>query len=274
MAIDHLSLNQNISSLSSKFKTAQPFPHVVIDNFLLSKEASKIISDYPQVNDSFWTHYIHYNEKKHGLSKWEHIPTSIQRLITEFSSTDFIKWLEKLTGIPHLIADPKMEGAGLHQTKNGGFLNIHADFTVHPKRNKWKRRVNVLIYLNEDWKPEYGGSLELWSSDMKSCITQIEPKANRVTIFSTGKNTFHGYPTPLTCPDSIARKSIALYYYTQEKAPEMYSTAYQPRPTDGARKWLIWGDTFLLSVYTKIKGIFGINDDFVSSILKYFNNKK
>lgn len=274
MAIDHKNLDENIDKFSRTYLSAKPYPNIVIDDVLHATDLKQIIADYPDVDDSFWTNYIHYNENKHGLSKWEHIPTSIQKLITEFQSVQFVNWLEKLTGIPHLFPDQNLEGAGLHQTKNGGFLNIHADFTVHPKQRNWRRRVNVLIYLNEHWNSNYGGNLELWNSNMTSCEAEIEPTANRIAIFSTGDKTFHGYPNPIKCPENMARKSIALYFYTQENSPQKTATHYQARPTDGAKKWLIWGDTLLIAIYSRLKGVLGLNDDFVSGILKRFSKKK
>lgn len=274
MAVDFNRLNENMDSLKESYKSAKPFPNIAIDDVLTQVGLQDVLGCYPNVEDEFWTHYIHYNEKKHGLAKWEHIPPKIQDLIHEFQSKEFICWLESLTGIDNLIPDPKMEGAGLHQTKKGGFLNIHADFTVHPKNKNWQRRVNVLLYLNENWKDEYEGFLELWNSNMSLCETKIAPIANRLAIFSTGEKTFHGYPSPIQCPENIARKSIALYYYTQGGTPKKSSTIYMARPQDGSKKWFIKGDTMLIGIYTKLKGLFGLNDDFVSTILKRVSKKK
>ena len=122
-----------------------------------------------------------------------------------------MKWLEKLTGIPNLKADHSLEGGGLHQSKRGGFLNIHADFTIHPHKTNWQRRVNVLLYLNEDWKDEYGGFLELWSRDMKRMEQSISPIFNRCVIFNTDKDSFHGLPEPIKCPEEMTRKSSSVY---------------------------------------------------------------
>lgn len=273
MAIKNEIFTKKSTQIRENFANASPFPYVVIDSFLDENESKKIQDSFPEVDDQFWINYIHYNENKHGLTKWEYFPTEIQNLITEFRQPKFISWLEEVTQIKGLFHDPQLEGSGLHQTKRNGFLNIHADFTVHPKQKNWSRRVNVLLYLNEKWESSWEGSLELWNSDMSKCVKSISPIANRLVIFATGKNTFHGYPEPLKCPEHISRKSIALYYYTEENSPQSSSTSYQPRPVDGAKKWFIYSDTYLISLYTKLKGILGINDDLVSSILKYFNKK-
>ena len=88
-----------------------------------------------------------------------------------------------------------MEGGGLHQSVHGGFLNIHADFTVHPLHANWRRRVNLLLYFNEDWDPEYGGQLELWSTDIKTRVQVVAPVQNRCVIFTTDPDSFHGHPS-------------------------------------------------------------------------------
>lgn len=273
MFIDQNRLDKEIKTLQKKYADNDPFPNIFIDHFLTDKCLKSICDDFPQVSDSIWTHYIHYNERKHGLTKWEHFPKSVQDLITEMGQTPFIHWLENLTGIQNLFADPDLEGSGLHQTLTGGFLNIHADFTVHPKHNNWQRRVNVLIFLNENWDNKWGGILEFWDETMQQCKKQISPVSNRVAIFSTGKKTYHGYPNPITCPEGVSRKSIAMYFYTKDDSFEKVATDYRARPNDGYKKSLIWMDTKLISVYSKLKGFLGLSDDFVSSLLNKFSKK-
>ncbi len=136
----------------------------------------------------------------------------------------------------NLIADPSLEGGGLHQSTTGGFLNIHSDYTVHPHNRKWERRANILLYLNDDWKPEYGGDLELWSADMKECVEKVSPVANRVLIFTTDATSYHGHPEPMRCPEGVARRSLALYYFSVEEDPVVRSTDY--RASTGRRRAL------------------------------------
>ncbi len=173
------------------------------------------------------------------------------------------------------MADDSLEGGGLHQSARGGFLNIHADFTVHPHKKNWKRRVNVLVYLNKNWKEEYNGHLELWRSDMKNCEVKILPIFNRCVIFNTDENSFHGFPDALNCPENITRKSIALYYFTEEKvAPRRINTNYKPKPQERTvKKMLVYLDKQILWTYSRIKSALGINDDFASKVLSLLNKK-
>jgi len=163
----------------------------------------------------------------------------------------------------------------MHQTPSGGHLNIHADFTGHPHHPTWQRRVNVILYLNDGWQEEWGGALELWSADMTRCVDRIPPLFNRVAIFNTDKESFHGLPDPIKCPEGVTRKSLALYYFTEEQEPFLVrSTEYRARPGDGVKGVAIWMDKLVLRGYDKIKRRFNLNDKFASRVLGMFARKK
>ena len=141
----------------------------------------------------------------------------------------------------------------------GGFLNIHADFTVHPAHRTWRRRVNLLLYLNDDWRPEYGGDLELWRTDMSQCEEAVAPLGNRVVIFTTDADSFHGHPEPMRCPPGVARQSLALYYFTEEEHPLVRSTEYRARPGDGARSAVIYLDKQALRAFDWARRHLGVS---------------
>ena len=164
---------------------------------------------------------------------------------------------------------PRLEGGGLHQSGTGGFLNIHADFTVHPHNRSWQRRANLLLYLNDDWKPEYGGDLELWSADMKHCEGKVSPVLNRVLIFTTDPTSFHGHPEPMRCPEDVARRSLALYYFSPEVDPLVRSTEYRSRPGDGLHSVLIYADKQVLRAYDWAKRRLGLSDQVASRALAF-----
>ncbi len=264
-----------LPELREAYQTDQPYPHIVIDDFLEPWAAKQAMEAFPAVKDEGWIHYMHVNEKKHGLNKMELLPSFIQQLIQQLNSPECLAFVSELTGIKGLKADDSLEGGGLHQSQRGGYLNIHADFTVHPHRRTWRRRVNLLIYLNEDWQPEYKGDLELWTRDMKSCVQKISPIFNRCVLFNTDEDSFHGLPDPIECPEGHTRKSIALYYFTEEATlPRKRATNYRARPGDGIKSLWIYLDKKLISAYNTIKGWLGIDDAFASKVLNFFNRKK
>ncbi len=260
---------------AGQYQREAPYPYAQFDDFLEDWAAHQAMAAFPAVQDQGWIHYVHVNEKKHGLNKMDLIPPFLQRVIRELNSDVFVQALSELTGIEGLRADPSLEGGGLHQSGRGGYLNIHADFTVHPHKRNWRRRVNLLIYLNEGWEEAYKGHLELWSRDMKQCVRKISPVFNRCVVFNTDEDSYHGLPDPIQCPEGMTRKSIALYYFTEEKAPvRKRSTNYRARPGDGLKSVMIYLDKQLVNLYSNIKSRLGLSDDFVSRILHFFSRKK
>jgi hypothetical protein len=146
-----------------------------------------------------------------------------------------LQFLEGLTGIDALLPDPYFVGGGFHETSRGGKLGVHADFRINEQLHV-QRRLNLLIYLNENWEDDWRGQLELWDRSMKECRARVSPIWNRCVVFSTDADTWHGHPDELLTPEGIKRRSVALYYYTASKRVygeiPSHGTMYQARPED------------------------------------------
>jgi hypothetical protein len=216
------------------FERNDPFQHIVVDDFANPDLLKLALKQFPTPTDIQWFSYKNPLEVKLAQNKIDLLPPVFKRILWEFNSGPFIDFLEKMTGISGLIPDPDYIGGGLHQIVRGGKLDIHADFNWHT-RLKLDRRINVILYLNENWLEEYGGKLELWDVDMSYCKSVL-PLFNRMVCFATTDFTYHGHPDPLTCPEGNSRKSIALYYYSngrpEEEKTASHSTLYQRRPQD------------------------------------------
>jgi Rps23 Pro-64 3,4-dihydroxylase Tpa1-like proline 4-hydroxylase len=212
--------------LRGQYASAQPFPHIVLDGLFDDDVLAAVLRDFPSRDAMRWREFDAATEKKLGYShETSVISKTIRDFLNEMNSFEMLLWLEALTGIDGLIPDPYFGGGGLHQIEPGGFLKIHADFNVHPKL-KLDRRLNLLIYLNRDWRDEYGGHLELWERDRSTCRVRILPLFNRTVIFSTTDTSFHGHPHPLTAPAGMSRKSVSLYYYTAGRPEEERSAPH------------------------------------------------
>lgn len=214
------------------YRNAQPFPHIVIDNFLPQDVVDLLYKEFPTPSQIKWRDKTHEHSKKLACDDETKMPLFTRHVLSQFNSAPFVRFLEKLTGIPDLIVDPYYEGGGLHQIEPRGFLHVHADFNRH-LAFLLDRRLNLLLYLNKDWREEYGGALELWNNTMTQCEARILPLFNRCVVFSTTDTSFHGHPHPLTCPPDMTRKSLALYYYTNGRpASEIspsHSTLYRKK---------------------------------------------
>jgi Rps23 Pro-64 3,4-dihydroxylase Tpa1-like proline 4-hydroxylase len=188
----------------------------VIDNFFNENFLNNVSKEFPDlsaVNES--QKYENKDEVKFANNDYLQFPSNIKKLIDFMNSKSFLNFLQNITSIKEkLIADPELNGGGLHEIKSGGYLKIHTDFNKHPN-NDLDRRINILIYLNKNWKSSYGGDLQLWDKDMLKCQKKILPMFNRMVIFSTNDYSNHGHPDPIVCPNYISRKSIALYYFSK-----------------------------------------------------------
>jgi hypothetical protein len=201
-----------------RFASAQPFPHIVIDGLFDDADLTPLLEAFPPPGAEGWRRFDSAFERKLGYChETSHISAGTRGFLDAMNGFETLLFLEALTGIEGLVPDPYFGGGGLHQIERGGFLKIHADFNVHPKL-RLERRLNVLIYLNQDWREDYGGHLELWDADLTACHHRILPVFNRTVLFATSSTSFHGHPHPLACPPSMTRKSMSLYYYTAAAA--------------------------------------------------------
>jgi hypothetical protein len=224
---------------AQQYRENKPFPHIAIDDFFDEGIIRNVLSAYPGEFDASWNRTFldagAYEEQKLGLDRLEDFPSYIQHFVNSLNSRIFVDFLERLTGIDGLIPDPYLVGGGLHMIPRGGRLAIHADFNTH-KKLRLDRRLNLLVYLNYDWKPEWGGALELWDKDVTVKEKAYLPMANRVVVFTTTDTAFHGHPDPLASPRGKYRRSIALYYYTngrpEDEKSEDHTTIFKMRPNE------------------------------------------
>lgn len=231
---------------AKEYRTATPFPHIVLDDFLPPDSLEKVLAALPRLDDERvkWGN-LNANlpdgrpaqASKYHLQNVLSMKPALRSLIAELNSGPFTFLLSQLTGIESLLVDAQLLGGGVHLVKPGGLLRVHADFRRHLSYNL-ERRLNLLLYMNPNWREEYGGHLEIWDREMKQCEKRILPIANRCVIFNTTDDSYHGHPHPLTCPDGMLRASIALYYYTADR-PEsvdgrMHATAWQELPEEKA----------------------------------------
>src|ERR1035438_6460463 len=126
-----------LGDLARQYRLNTPIPHIVLQEFIDPGIARAMSEEFPEPNTGVWTQYKHQNENKLGMNKRLLFPPNLGRATDELNSPAFLQWMSDLTGIPNLIADPGLEGGGLHQSRRGGFLNVHTDFTMHHYHKNW-----------------------------------------------------------------------------------------------------------------------------------------
>jgi len=224
-------ISNSSSDILNKYRESynndSPYPHIVIDDFLsvntlhtVQKETYEVCSN-PNEQWRFGGKYKgdshDFQQKKRGIGILENLPPNTRNLVSYLNSDEFISKISVLTGKSDLIADPSLTGGGLHETRTGGYLGIHHDFNLLELNGEtYYRQINLLLYINPHWDSNWGGSLELWNTDMSGVERVVDIKSNRCVIFNID-GAPHGHPTQLKSPDDISRRSIAMYYYSKEE---------------------------------------------------------
>jgi Rps23 Pro-64 3,4-dihydroxylase Tpa1-like proline 4-hydroxylase len=230
--------------LRRQYAGARPFPFVKIENFLEPSFAAMVAAAYPTFEDAQrqGMTFKAVNElKKVQITDAKQFPGPVARLNEALASAEFLADLSYITGIPDLLADEELNGGGIHITGPGGRLDVHVDFNYMESR-KLHRRINILVYLNPVWEEQWGGHIQLWDKDVKTCWHSFAPSFNRCVIFETSDISFHGV-TPVTTASPHPRISFAGYYYTCE-APanwsgSVHSTVFKARPEERLRGYVL-----------------------------------
>jgi len=194
--------------------SVHPFKHWVIDDFFSPKRAKRLSEEFLPLSDK-WHHYSNYFEEKFANKDLDTFPSVYKEVFNHLMGNEFMNWLTMTTGELDLVPDTSLYGGGLHTHSRGGKLNVHLDYSLHPE-NGMERKYNLIVYLSEGWKPEWGGALEFWEGDetapSKKAVS-VDCLFNRAVLFDTSTNSsWHGFNDPITCPEGHQRNSIALYY--------------------------------------------------------------
>ena len=238
------------------YQTAQPFPHIVLDDFLPEGLARELSAAFPVDTDEGWIVRDNADNRRRYQHDETKVPLRLREMLREFNSRQFVLFLETVTGIDNLFPDPYFIGGGVHVSEQGDFLNVHADFNWHHKLQAF-RRVNALLFLPDEWHEEWAGANELWSLDMSKPEVVTYPFFNRLLIFSTSEGSNHGQPVPNACPPGVYRKVLNLYYYTSAREDEagvephftLYKSADQPSDRDPkAAGWNTEASPFAMSL--------------------------
>ncbi|MGE0408446.1 MAG: 2OG-Fe(II) oxygenase [Amphiplicatus sp.] len=242
--LDPASLAEKGRDLAERYRSNAPFPHIVIDDFITPALLDACLAAFPSAPDPDSASFDRAQERYKTSYNPDHLPARARSFFYSLNSRPFIQFLENMTGIKGLLPDPYFLGGGFHETKEGGHLSVHADFNIHPIL-KLERRLNLLLYLNKDWRIDYGGALELWDPAMQAKVQEIAPDYNRCVVFSTTATSYHGHPVPVAHPDKAPRRSLALYYYTAriDETARAYTTQFRRRPaSEDAVDWRVKGD--------------------------------
>jgi 2OG-Fe(II) oxygenase superfamily len=234
------------------YLTAKPWPHLVTDLLVDPQLAAMAEREESELGQRLRPHVSHREVKSESSQVGG---PAAQAILDDLLTPEFTGFLERLTGIDDLVGDPDHYWAGLHVGREGSFQAVHSDFVRHPVKKTF-HRVNVLVYLNSDWRPEYGGQLELWPDDMRACGQTVLPVQGRMVIFETNPRTLHGVPRKVTCPPDRLRLTLASYYFTDSapSSPPRRRRLVQPRRPGDSWRMAVAGPSDAMAEIKRLAG--------------------
>ena len=230
------------------YKEASPWPHIVIDGLI--NPAVIAAAESEELKPALGLPLRHATRQIKAETPRPSGPSALA-ILQALCGESFVAFLEGLTGINGLIPDPAHYWAGLHVFPLGAFQALHRDFRVHPITRLF-HRVNVLVYLNSDWRSDYGGDLELWTSDGSNCERRIPPGAGTSLIFESSWAAVHGVPDRIRCPANRARLSLASNYYTVAAGPGPRESMFR-RPKRPEDPWYMGFPSFERRIFNEFR---------------------
>ncbi|MCF8253107.1 MAG: 2OG-Fe(II) oxygenase [Bacteroidia bacterium] len=202
-------LEANKEKFRKQFLEARPFPHIGISDICDKEKLELLYSQIPEI-DTPSADYV-FAKNKFEKSKYYEMGGLFLELHEDLISPKFAELITYISN-EDIFIDPTFYGGGIHQGRKGSFLDMHADFNYHPLHDNWYRNLNLLLYINKDWKKEYGGELKL-EDGRTGEKTEVDVNFNTLAIMHCRSYTLHGYD-PINFPENQYRTSIAAYAYT------------------------------------------------------------
>ena len=205
-------------SLQPQFLSNKPFNHIIIDDFFLPEVAEELAKEFPTYDSPVWNaHYFNAIENKKACNHWDKFPRTTYAAFHYLCGAGFENIVSEITGNQGVQADVGLHGGGWHAHTTSGKLNVHLDYSIHPKL-QLERHYNLIVYLTPNWNPAWGGGLELWDhaedGTPNVLSATVENRFNRAVLFDTTQYSWHGLPKDLSCPEGTMRQSMAVYYVT------------------------------------------------------------
>jgi hypothetical protein len=268
--VDYDRWEPRLDALRAGWAAARPFPHGVLDDFLAPEVCRALVAEeFRDVGGAGWIENRHYSQRLRSRNGRGSFGAPARALLDELDSPRFRGFVERLTGESGLFLDLEMLDGGVSAMGRGDFFDLHTDMRAHAHQRRWMRRVNLIVYLTEGWRDEWGGALELWSADGRRCERRIAPRHNRAVFFEVGDGAVHGVPEPLDCPPGVMRLNLVLYYFRDvgEEVP-LTHFRYRARPDEPRRRPLVWANNAALLLYQAARKRLGVSDEQVSRVLR------
>lgn len=266
-----------VSQLNAEFQRADPFRHVLIRDFLHADFLSAILKEFPDPDADAMRSEFGRRSRKHAVHDIAALGGAFGKWDAVLKSQEFIELIESVTGIDGLLHDPEYHGAGTHNNMNGQGMDAHIDFNLH-RTTGYHRRLNLIVYLCEEWDPTWGGNIRLhknpWDRE-NDYFHEYPPYANHAVLFETNEYSWHGFEKIRLPEDKkhLSRKSLTVYYYTKQRpeselAPK-HGTIYVQQ---GLPSSVAPGEVLTADAYRELRHLIQRRDNFMKGMYQRESN--
>lgn len=210
--LEHIEKNfSSTADIEKKFREHACYSKIELEHFLPEYIALALADELDNLPLEECKHFTRRGSNMYEHNDLDRTPVA-DAVIYALHSSSFLKWLQAATDSQDLIPDPHLTGAGYMKSFKGDSLKVHTDFNW-VEELRLHRRINCIIYLNKNWKEDWGGGLEFYDTENKKMLSKTVPKLGNLLIWSYHNLAYHGYPEPMSCPEGESRKGLRLFYY-------------------------------------------------------------
>jgi Rps23 Pro-64 3,4-dihydroxylase Tpa1-like proline 4-hydroxylase len=238
--------------LRAEFCLPGRIPSLVIDDVLPEAAARDIFAAFPQPERMMHRHDL--RESKYFAAQLDQHHPLLEEILFAFQEPNLVSILSEITGVTKLRPDPELYAAGVSTMVKGGFLNPHLD-NSHDARQEYYRVLNSLYYVTPEWRPEYGGNLELWDEGPRGRARTIPSSFNRLVVMQTDPASWHSV-NPVV--HEGRRTCVSNYYFREQPVqdePYFHGTSFRGRPEQTARDLLLRADNALRTAVLSVLNV-------------------
>ena len=208
----------DLDRLKIQYDSHPNYGKIDIPNFLPEEVTEKCAEELHNLPLSIGKTFTRKGSRMYEYNNLQHTPMQ-EHLVHALHSSEFLRWVEKLSGVDRLIPDPHLVGAGYMKSFKGDTLKVHTDFNWAEELHL-HRAVSIIIYFNKDWDPDWGGALDFFDFNNDKKLSSTVPSYGNILIWTYHNLVFHGMERPMTCPEEECRKGIRIFYYKSKAKPD------------------------------------------------------
>jgi Rps23 Pro-64 3,4-dihydroxylase Tpa1-like proline 4-hydroxylase len=244
-------LRRERERLLLEFRQSGRVPAFSIDDLLPEEWAREIYEAFPAEGRMTFKNSV--KERKHVAAQMNDHAPILEEAVYAFQEPDVVSIVAEITGMRALEPDSELYAGGISAMSKGSYLKPHLD-NSHDSDQQRYRVLNLLYYVTPDWRPEFGGSLELWDQGPEGRPRPFPALFNRLVVMATNRTSWHSVSEVLT----EARRCCVSNYYFSAVSPDesdyFHATSFRGRPGERLDDLRMRADNALRTTVLKLTG--------------------